>query len=116
MTPLIVRPTIDDMWMLEQPLSYSSDLLNGIVTVPAGFETDFASVPRFMPILFAIFSDAARESSVVHDYLIEIGTLDRVTIDNVFMESMQVSGVGWKRYPMYAAVSVWRFFRKVIPR
>jgi len=74
------------------------------ITVPAGFETDFASVPRaFWRIVppWGEYSPAA----VVHDYLYATALLPRAGADWVFLELMTELGVPWwKRQAMYRAV------------
>jgi hypothetical protein len=55
-------------WRLLSPLEYLSDLLKGKLTVPAGFVTDFASVPR-LPIAFWFLGDRANEAATLHDWL-----------------------------------------------
>ena len=52
-------------WRLTADLIYQSDI-GGLITVPAGFVTDFASVPR-IPIIFDAFGDKASEAATVHD-------------------------------------------------
>lgn len=78
----------------------------GAVYVPAGFVTDFASVPR---VLWNILPPVGRygKATVVHDYLYRCTALDRATCDQVFLEAMQVLGVGWwTRRTMWLAVRV----------
>ena len=49
---------------------YSYTLSNGIaVTIPKGFETDFASIPRFLWNVFPPHWKPYREAAIVHDYL-----------------------------------------------
>jgi len=74
------------------------------VRVPAGFETDFASVPRFFWRIVPPWGRYAR-AAVAHDYLYrqEIGTKRRA--DKAFLYLMERLGVpGWKRRAMYWAV------------
>jgi hypothetical protein len=74
------------------------------IEVPQGFETDFASVPRFF---WRIVPPWGRYSpaAVVHDYLYQSGTLERYEADRVFLTLMQRLGVSaWKRNVMYEAV------------
>lgn len=55
------------LWMLLEPMYYQTSL--GPFTVPAGFITDHASVPRlFTPIVPPVKS-AVAEASVLHDWL-----------------------------------------------
>lgn len=105
LTKLNVECIDDDRWRLVTPLLYESDIA-GTITVPAGFETDFASVPR-LPVAYLFFGDEAHMAAVVHDYLCRYQTVPRKTADKVFKEAMRVSGVGWKRFPMYLAVRIY---------
>lgn len=74
-----------------------------VVTVPAGFVTDLASIPRVFRWLFTGHGKS-RYPSVVHDYLYEIRH-DRGEADRIFREALEVAGAGWlKRNVMYAAV------------
>jgi hypothetical protein len=76
----------------------------GEITVPHGFVTDFASVPRaFWHVIppWGKYSLAA----VVHDYLYFTGEVSRKAADQVFLEQMRLLGVPWwKRRLMYYAV------------
>jgi hypothetical protein len=75
-----------------------------IVEVPAGFQTDFASVPRaFWRLIppWGPYSPAA----VVHDYLYTTGLVSRAEADKIFLELMKRLDVpAWKRNVMYWAV------------
>ena len=89
--------------ILVRPLVYRSDIL-GLVTVPAGFETDFASVPR---LFWNIVPPLGRygEPAIVHDYLYRTQTVDRLTADRVFLEAMEARGCHWiTRRTLYRAV------------
>lgn len=86
------------------PFAYSSDVLDRIVTVPAGFETDLASVPR-LPVAYLLFGDASQEAAVIHDFLYSGGLVTRAQADEVFAEAMKAEGVAaWRRGPMWLAV------------
>lgn len=94
-------------WRLVENLVYESDLV-GWVFVPAGTETDFASVPR-MPLAYWLTGDTAHASAVVHDWLCRTefaqGRMSWRLAADVFREAMQVEGVpGWRRWLMYWAV------------
>lgn len=92
-------------WVLTRPLVYDSDVLDGRVTVPRGFRTDFASVPR-LPLVYLLYGgDVGDEAAVVHDYLYTEGKVPRATCDAVFREAMQAQGVaGWRTWPMWLGV------------
>lgn len=106
---------IDDKWRkLTRPLVYQSDVLGETITVPAGFRTNFASVPRFFPLVYAIFGDTAHRAATVHDWLYskECTEVDRDEADAVFLEAMQVEKDGWwKRTAMWLGVRLmgWAF-------
>lgn len=92
------------IWRLRNPLVYQSAVAGRLITVPEGFTTDFASVPR-LPFVYDLFGDAAHQAAVVHDYLYSTGELSRETADRVLLEAMAAEGVpAWRRYPMYWAV------------
>ena len=88
------------------------------ITVPEGFETDLASVPR-VPIAYMTWGDRAHREAVLHDYLYSIGAvpdLPREACDELFRQAMITRGNPWWVYqPMYWGVRLggWNFFKKV---
>ena len=83
------------LWELTAPLAYESDLLGATVTVPAGYVTDFASVPR-LPLAYLLAGDSAHEAAVIHDWLYTVHAVDgkpvtRRQADAVFGEAIDVS-------------------------
>jgi hypothetical protein len=96
----------DGRWVLEQPLVYLSDIAKRAFTVPAGFQTDLASVPR-LPLVFLLAGDCAREAAVVHDFLYSTHEVDRATADAVLREASACTGVPtWRRWLMWAGVRI----------
>lgn len=90
-------------WRLLASLGYSSDLI-GQVTVPAGFVTDLASVPR-LPVAFFLAGGLAHAAAVVHDWLYTTHQTDRATADAVFREAAQACGVSpWRAWVMWLGV------------
>ncbi len=92
---------------LQLPYRYDSLLLDEVITVPVGYRTDFASIPRvFWRILppHGPYVPAA----VVHDWLCDLrGStgIDSAATHAVFLEAMEVLRVpAWKRATMYRAV------------
>ncbi len=73
-------------------------------TVPEGFKTDFASIPKvFRAVLSPIGLHG--KAAVLHDYLCEYGYITRKKVDQIFLEAMKVLGVGWlRRTVMYGGV------------
>jgi hypothetical protein len=79
-------------WYLLESFLYVSDVLNDTVVVPAGFMTDFASIPReFWNLLppWGTYGPAA----IVHDYLYATQTATKENADLVLHEAMAASGV-----------------------
>lgn len=114
---LDVRCLDDGSWRLDSPLRYGSALLGCFIEVPAGFETDFASVPR-VPIAYWCWGDRAHREAVIHDYLYRIDSVPVVTrgeADAVFMEAMRCRGKSAAvRWPMYLGVRAggWTAYHK----
>lgn len=96
-------------WRLTSPLIWTGTQ-GDTFTVPVGFETDFASSPRFLHWLISPYGAYTR-AAVLHDYLyrelIEKGS-HAVTgrdADGIFRRVMHDLGVPWiKRWVMWAAV------------
>ena len=104
------------VYRLLAPLVYRRREWN--ITVPAGFETDLASVPR-LPIVYLEWGDRAHREAVLHDYLYCIGAvpdIPRSQCDEVFREAMISQGNPWWIYqPMYLGVRLggWTGYKKV---
>jgi hypothetical protein len=96
----------DGRWILCKPLVYTSDVAKQTFTVPAGFQTDLASVPR-LPVVYLLTGDTARSAAVVHDWLYSEGKVSRKMADDVLREASAVSGVPtWRRWLMWAGVRI----------
>jgi hypothetical protein len=83
-------------------------------TVPAGFVTDFASVPWFIWWLIPMQGDYNR-AAVLHDFLYTKKTCSRFLADALFRDVMREIGVPlWKRVVMYYGVRMfgWINWRK----
>lgn len=90
-------------------------MLSGLrITVPAGFETDLASVPRFFWRWFPPAGDYAA-AAVVHDWFYRHPSgISRFLADAIFRDLMAALGVpAWKRWLMWAAVRLnsWRYWQ-----
>jgi uncharacterized protein YjaZ len=99
---------------LAMPLHYYSKRLEMIITVPTGFETDYASIPRFFQ-LFISKLGRHRKAAVVHDYLYSYNNrykyLTRAQCDFVFLDGMIEEGVPrWKAYSMFNTVRIFGSF------
>lgn len=108
---------------LVEPLEYrvGSAESDEQIIVPAGFETDFASIPWGLWNLFPPLGPWARPA-IIHDFLYATrgdgiyGTRQWITrgeaylreeADAIFLEAMEVVGVpAWRRAIMYRAVRI----------
>lgn len=94
-----------------------SPLKYGPITVPEGFQTDVASVPR-IPIIYMLWGDRAHREAVLHDYLYCIDSdpvMTRCEADSTFKEAMISRGQPWRiYYPMWLGVRAggWQFYHK----
>lgn len=102
---------------LLQPLIYESEVLGwNTVTVPSGFRTDLASIPR---PLWAVLPPVGKydAAAVIHDYLYVTGGVTRHQADNVLNEAMTMLHVGdGARRAIYLGVILggwvqWRKYR-----
>ena len=97
----VVRPLTYQIWFYGSGLS---------VTVPDGFLTDLASVPRLLWPLVPPHSPDYAAAAVLHDYLCEWqgGMFTKVVADAIFYEAMRVLGVPlWRAIMIYVAVRLW---------
>lgn len=108
------------VWRLNASLDFRLDKYR-LMHVPAGFETDLASVPR-LPLIYMIWGDRAHREAVLHDYMYRIDAIvmfgsklspiSKEDADWYFRramisESLDVGKIGQPYYvyqPMYLAV------------
>ena len=106
------------IFQLTEPFRYLSSI--GTITIPKGFFTDGASVPR---IFWNIFSPWGSyfSAALVHDFLYSKDSSDtfpvddRLVADKIFKEAMFNAGVGWvTRETVYRAVRLggWASYKK----
>ena len=87
-------------------LIYQSDLLDREIRVPAGFVTDYASVPIGLWNILPTVGKTDR-AAIVHDFLYAVNGVSRGVADAVFAEALDVCGVAaWRRRIMYLGVRV----------
>ena len=116
-----LKATCENIWILDSSLIYESDIV-GPVSVPAGFETDLASVPRLI-VIYELWGNRCHREAVIHDYLYRqdsVPQASKLQADRVFLEAMRVRGNPFYiRWFMFAGVAAfaWMSFhrRKVFP-
>lgn len=109
LTPLNLQDLDGEHWQLLTPLLYLAESKR-ITTVPAGFVTDFASIPRGLWNLLPKNGKHDR-AAVLHDWLYAHNGVTRAQADALFREAMQADGVGrTSRTLMYLGVRAggWR--------
>jgi len=113
-TPLVVEYTDGEAYKIMQAFDYyvTSPEEGDLIRVPAGFVTDFASIPR---IFWNILPPTGKygKAAVIHDYIYVMGgkiphatkVYTKLDADNIFRDAMQALGVNWfVRNIMYRAV------------
>jgi hypothetical protein len=93
LSPLIAEETDEfgGLWTLYKPLSYYSAILQRQIDVPAGFVTDYASVPRLLGV-YDLEGGKCNKAAVIHDWLYSTQCVDRATADAVLREAILASG------------------------
>ncbi len=102
---LAVRSCGPSWWTLDEDLIYLGR--QHCFRVPAGFYTDFASVPTLCTWLIPRYGVYTR-AAVLHDYLCQeahVGRFNRRDADGIFRRCLRELGVSWtRRWLMWAAV------------
>ena len=103
--PLIVEDVNGETWTLVRPLAYIDE--DGTrYDVPAGFVTDFASIPRGFWNLYPKVGKHNR-AAVVHDWLCVTRPIDSASVHAVFKRALKACGVNkFNRAVMFSMVRV----------
>lgn len=113
--PILTEPVYLDSHLILTPDGFKtwrlvSDFKTSYCTVPRGFITDLASVPRFLWTIIPPFGRYS-QAAVVHDFLYEIPEYPRKEADRIFYIMMLEYGTyPWKARVMYWAVRVFGGF------
>ena len=86
-------------------LSYTTKK-DALHTVPIGFITDGASIPKiFWSLVGSPFTGLYRRAALIHDYFYHTQKVTRQYADKIFLEAMKYLKVSWlKRCLMWSAV------------
>lgn len=94
------------LWKVIGEFSIHIDRTNEAITIPDGFNTNLASIPRLLYTIFPRSSDYDL-AAAVHDYLYETGKYPRKVCDKIFKDFLILSNVSDKvASRMYRAVRV----------
>jgi len=119
--PVPLREGGGKWWYLEKPFEMVL-LINGVlttITVPQGFKTDFASIPRFAWSIVGHPCGEYKDSAVVHDFLYGDKRYPRTVNDQIFNLGNTVLKIAqWKRFILYRAVNIggWYGYKNNINR
>lgn len=115
LTPLRMEKIGPRRWLLIDDLVFQSDRYPGQFIAIRGFQTDLASIPRFLWVIApkvdlydqaAVIHDAAYGNALYTENLDRIHTIKAVA-DHLFHEGMLAMGVsGWRARLMYKAVDL----------
>jgi hypothetical protein len=82
-----------------------------VITVPAGFSTDFASIKvlhnAFLFVLFALVSGYGNYAATVHDWLYTTRQISRKRADAVLYRALRAEGVArWRAWLFWTGVRI----------
>ena len=85
-----------ESWQLLREVQYVTSW-GLVITIPATFVTDFASVPRILWRIAPPATGKHRRAALVHDWLyrVPIVNVTRVQADAVFLAIMELDSVAW---------------------
>lgn len=99
----------DTRWKLLHPLTYEGK--TDTYVVPAGFDTDLASVPRALVWLVPRYGRYTR-SAILHDYLVTRDDVPKHDADGIFRRSMRELKVPFlQRWMMWGGVGLFSTLR-----
>ena len=78
----------DFSWILQEPLIYENEKY--IITVKAGFDFDFASIPWLLRRVLPKNGKSYDRAAAIHDGLYASQALPKAVCDAVFLEAMLV--------------------------
>lgn len=95
--------TLEDLTLIDD--------VQGEITVPAGFVTNYASLDSLRNIflfpLYALVAGYGNKSATVHDMLYTEAKLSRKECDQVFYRGLRAEGIArWRASIFYAGVRV----------
>ena len=99
-----------ELWVVHERFFCAWKIYN--LTIPKGFETDLASIPRGLRWLIPQVGKHI-QPAIVHDYIYSGKTfLSRKQADDLFLDAMKAVGVSWwKRQLMHKGVRAGGMFR-----
>ena len=103
LNPVLSPLTSGSQWRLMEDYWVSLSI-GDMLLIPQGFETDFASVPRFFWRVLPPWDKHLR-AALLHDFLYQDGRFSQAVCDEYFNDAMVSLGIApWKRWLLYRAV------------
>ncbi len=105
---LVLSPINSRFWQLEKEFEYKVGDIDSseIIKVPAGFITDFASVPKIFWSVLPPWGTYVK-AAIIHDFLYKRQIYSRKKTDQLFLEGMKILKVSNStRLTMYLAVRI----------
>lgn len=94
------------LYILNKPLFYKSDVANCEFMVPERFITDLSSIPR-LPFIYLLLNGISDIAGVLHDYLYSTGIVLRSMADAILREACTAIGLPrWKAESIYLGVRI----------
>lgn len=93
--------------IVDHSFRYQSDVAKRQFTAPVGFVTDFESMVRWVPSLYAMLGDQNHEPAVIHDWLYYSQIVPRALADEVFFEACGISVGGKPPTPLWKRRLLW---------
>jgi hypothetical protein len=87
---VVVEPLDAVRWMMIEPVRYIGETETFVV--PAGYVTDFATVPRIAVWLIPRFGSYTK-AAILHDWLLTDSEVSSVDADNLFRRALRELGV-----------------------
>ncbi len=116
-TELLLQASGPDFWIVQAPLQWWEDDGQSI-TVPIGFRTDLASIPRlFRNLPFLDPNGVSRRPAVLHDYLYS-KQITRMSADYKLFKALRAEGASYMTaWTFWAAVRAfgWASYRNDAP-
>ncbi|WP_311968580.1 DUF1353 domain-containing protein [Pseudomonas baltica] len=87
------------------------DEIEGNISVPSGFQTNFASIGSlhniFLFLLFALVAGYGNYAATVHDFLYTTGVMSRDRADAVFYRALRAEGIAkWRAWLFWVGVRI----------
>jgi len=96
-------------WRLIRDLQLA-DPEHGLIVVPAGYLTNFASIRGlrvWLVLIYALLVGYGNASCAVHDHLYDQGQLTRRQCDDVLYRALRAEGVArWRAWLFWAGVRI----------